>query len=287
MRWSITGLSFGTCLAAFLVCPATVRAQNAAADFKANCMSCHTIGGGTLIGPDLKNVTQRKDRAWLSNYIRDPKAVMDSGDEYALQLRKNAPGGIIMPTLPTLNPPKITALLDLIEAESQLAKSQFAGVQVSNRPFVPADFERGRMLFTGNTRLANGGPTCISCHSVQGVGQLGGGSLGPDLTKVFERLGGRTGLATWLSAPATPTMQSMFGQQRPIDPEDVLALTAFFQQSAQTQPAAAQTGPNQIFIGMGLIGAVLVLYALNKLWSGRLTGVRRDMVEASTVEVNS
>ena len=35
-------------------------AQEAAVDFKTNCMSCHTIGGGRLVGPDLKDVSQRR-----------------------------------------------------------------------------------------------------------------------------------------------------------------------------------------------------------------------------------
>jgi len=28
--------------------------------FRKNCMNCHTIGGGRLTGPDLKNVSQQK-----------------------------------------------------------------------------------------------------------------------------------------------------------------------------------------------------------------------------------
>ena len=27
--------------------------------FKTNCVSCHTIGGGRLIGPDLEGVTKK------------------------------------------------------------------------------------------------------------------------------------------------------------------------------------------------------------------------------------
>src|SRR5262245_60746584 len=59
-------------------------AQDAAADFRANCAGCHSIGGGRLVGPDLKDVTQRRDRAWLAHFISDPKAALDSGDAYAL-----------------------------------------------------------------------------------------------------------------------------------------------------------------------------------------------------------
>ena len=48
-------------------------AQDRVDDFRLNCTSCHTIGGGRLVGPDLLNVTERKDRAWLARFIVDPK----------------------------------------------------------------------------------------------------------------------------------------------------------------------------------------------------------------------
>jgi mono/diheme cytochrome c family protein len=41
---------------------ATGSPQEAADFFRQNCISCHTVGGGRLTGPDLKNVTQRKER---------------------------------------------------------------------------------------------------------------------------------------------------------------------------------------------------------------------------------
>jgi mono/diheme cytochrome c family protein len=36
--------------------------------YKQNCSSCHTIGGGRLTGPDLKNVHQRKDDDWIKGF---------------------------------------------------------------------------------------------------------------------------------------------------------------------------------------------------------------------------
>ena len=40
----------------------TLRGQETAQYFRQNCASCHTIGGGRLTGPDLKDVTKRKER---------------------------------------------------------------------------------------------------------------------------------------------------------------------------------------------------------------------------------
>ncbi|MCP3995998.1 MAG: cytochrome c, partial [bacterium] len=68
------------------------QAQDRVDDFKQNCTSCHTIGGGRLVGPDLRNVTERKDRAWLARFIVDPQGVIDSGDAYALKILDEARG---------------------------------------------------------------------------------------------------------------------------------------------------------------------------------------------------
>ena len=65
-------------------------------------MSCHTIGGGRLTGPDLKGVTERADEAWLVDFILDPKGVIDSGDPYAAELLREA-RGVYMTQVPGID----------------------------------------------------------------------------------------------------------------------------------------------------------------------------------------
>jgi mono/diheme cytochrome c family protein len=50
------------------------------------CKACHNIGKGKLIGPDLYQVTQRRDKAWISKFIRNSQDVVKSGDAYAVKL---------------------------------------------------------------------------------------------------------------------------------------------------------------------------------------------------------
>lgn len=273
-------LRLGWVLAAFF--SAGARGQEITDFFKSNCVSCHTIGGGRLTGPDLRNVEQRKDRAWLAQFMVDPKAKIDGGDQYALELQKESRGAI-MPTIAGVTKARAEQLLDLIAAESKLPKSQFIGLQLSDRPFTPRDIETGRMIFTGSIALTNGGPACISCHGVYGIGGFGGGALAPDLTTVFERYEGRKALSTWLSAPATPTMNSVF-KRKPLDPEEVLALTAYFQYTLQRNPEDAATARlNFILIGLG--GALLVLGLFDVVWHKRFRAVRRPLVEAKRAEI--
>ena len=266
-----------TFLSLLWIFPATLRGQESAAFFRQNCHNCHTIGGGRLTGPDLKNVTQRKDRAWLEQFVLNPRLTIDSGDPYALQLQQEA-RGVVMPNVVGLTPARVQALLDLIEAESKLEKSQFVGLQISNRPFTPAEVAEGRDIFLGNKRLANGGASCVSCHTVKGIGGLGGGKLGPDLTRVYERLHGRRGLAAWLMAPASPTMQPIF-KTRPLQTEEVLPLVALLEDSAR-QGGEADSTPQFNFLLLGLGGAVLGLLAFDAIWKRRFRAVRRPMVES-------
>jgi mono/diheme cytochrome c family protein len=258
--------------------PAIVSAQRPADFFQQNCMSCHTIGGGRLTGPDLKDVTKQKDRAWIEHFIQNPKAVIDSGDPFALQLQQDA-RGVVMPTVPGMNPQMAKALIDLIEAESLLAKSRFAGVSISDRPFTPNDVMNGMALFMGNRKLSQGGPPCVSCHTVGTIGGLGGGRLGPDLTRVYERLGGRKAVGTWLSAPGTPTMQSVF-RQHPLQPEEILPLLSVFEDaSRRSQPL--DTGSEINFFMAGFAGMGLGLLLMGWIWQSRLRSVRRSLVGAA------
>ncbi|MBP1687812.1 MAG: cytochrome c family protein [Deltaproteobacteria bacterium] len=260
---------------ALVLLASPVAAQEAADFFRANCMSCHSIGGGRLTGPDLKDVEQRKDRAWLQKFLTNPKAMIDSGDPYAAKLQQDA-RGVVMPTVPGMNAARAVALLDLIGAESKLEKSQFVGLQISDKPFTPEEIAGGRNLFLGVRRLAGGGPSCISCHAVRGLGGLGGGRLAPDLTRVYERMGSRRNLATWLSAPATTTMQPLF-RGRAMQPNEVLAITAFLEDAAK-QGGEADTVPLLNFFLLGLGGSVVALSSFGAIWKKRFRAVRRPLV---------
>lgn len=259
----------------------SARAQDPAKDFKQNCASCHTIGGGALTGPDLKDVGKRRDRGWLVRFILDPNAMIDGGDPIALQLLEEA-RNVRMPPIAGMSRDRAQALLDLIDAESQLEKSRFAGMQISLRPFTPADIEAGRRLFTGQTRLSSGAASCVSCHAVGGLGGLGGGKLGPDLTKVFERYQDRQKLGNWLSAPATPVMLPTF-KNHPLTEAEILPLVAFFQDA--TANRQEQQGPQMlIFALLGIAGAVGLLLLFNRIWRWRFLAVRRPLIEASSVQ---
>ena len=251
-------------------------AQEAADFFRQNCISCHTVGGGRLTGPDLKNVTQRKEREWLIEFLQSPQAMMDKGDPYALKLQQEA-RGVVMPNINGMSKDRARALLGMLDAESKLPKSQFAGLQISDRPFTPYDISQGRAIFLGERGLVNGGPACISCHTVKGNRALGGGRLGPDLTRAYERLQGRKNMAAWLFAPATPTMSTVF-KQHGLKPEEILPLVAFFEDSARRGGQDDSAARLNFFL-LGIGGAALGLVVMDAAWKRRFRSVRRTLVE--------
>ncbi|MCP5068874.1 MAG: cytochrome c [bacterium] len=255
-----------------------VWAEDPVSDFKQKCSSCHTIGGGKLTGPDLKDVGKRKDREWLLRFVVDPGAVIDSGDSYALDLVSKF-NNVRMPNISGMSTKRAELLLDLIDAESKLEKSQFAGVKISNRPFTQADIDLGRAYFEGTSRLHAGGAACISCHNIGGTRGFGGGRLGPDLTKVYERYGDRTKLGAWLSAPATATMLPTF-REHPLDVDsEILPLVAYFEYTAKNEQETPTGGPMSLFLLLAFFGTAVFLALAGRIWNFRFHAVRAPLVQ--------
>jgi cytochrome c2 len=62
------------------------------------CAPCHTIGVGDRVGPDLRDVTARRDRAWLTSFIMAPKKKFADKDPIVLAMAEKFPG-VRMPDL--------------------------------------------------------------------------------------------------------------------------------------------------------------------------------------------
>ncbi len=262
---------------AFLIGPffMVARAQDASDYFHQNCVMCHTVGGGRLIGPDLQGVTKLRDRAWLVQFLMDPKAVIDSGDPYAGKLLQEA-NGVVMPTPPGMTPALASALISYLDSGPGAAQSSPSEPVAVDQPFTPAEVALGKQIFVGQRRLANGGPACVSCHTLSTLGGLAGGRLGPDLTNEIERLGSRRGATAWLSAPPTATMQAVFSKH-PLNQDEILPLLAAIDNAgSEAQPET--NAATLMFSGFGLGGMLIGLVVLQMAWRGRMRSVRRSVV---------
>ncbi len=82
--------------------------------FQEKCAACHTIGGGKLVGPDLKGVTARRDPQWLARWIQEPDKVLSGGDPIATQLLAEF-NNVPMPNL-GLTDQQVAALVAYLES---------------------------------------------------------------------------------------------------------------------------------------------------------------------------
>ena len=80
------------------------------------CASCHTIGQGDHVGPDLQGVTSRRDRAWLSRFLQAPNVMRAKKDPIAVALSAKFPG-VLMPNL-GLSEPDVEDLLAYLDSRT-------------------------------------------------------------------------------------------------------------------------------------------------------------------------
>ncbi|MEQ8762863.1 MAG: cytochrome c [Planctomycetota bacterium] len=234
------------------------------------CASCHTVGRGPRVGPDLKGVDARRERTWIVDMIREPSRLLDR-DPDARQLLQQY-NGVRMPDL-GLTAEQAAGLADLIALASKYPIDLTpAFVKVTEA--TTEDVARGRDLFFGRARTKSGGPACNACHTVEGAGGLiGGGTLAKELTHAFAVLGDE-GLDAALANPAFPLMKEVFADH-PLETDEVFALRAFLYDANRSAGAASD---RLDIVVIGVLGTVVVILILNAAWARRLRGVRRTFV---------
>lgn len=92
--------------------------------FRSRCSACHSIGEGDRVGPDLKGVTARRERAWLNRYIAEPDKVLSENDPIATSLFQKYKS-VRMPNL-RMPSDEITAILAYIESPAATARKDSA-----------------------------------------------------------------------------------------------------------------------------------------------------------------
>jgi protein SCO1 len=85
--------------------------------FQTRCAACHSIGKGDGLGPDLLDVSSRRDRRWLARYVAEPDAMLADGDRIAEELFARYKN-VRMPNL-KLDSDEVAAVLSYIEGEGR------------------------------------------------------------------------------------------------------------------------------------------------------------------------
>ncbi len=90
--------------------------------FRTRCQSCHTVGEGDRLGPDLAGVTRARPHAWLSRWIREPDLMIAEGDATALALKARY-RDLPMPNL-GLNEAEAEAIIQYLRTRDQSSEGR-------------------------------------------------------------------------------------------------------------------------------------------------------------------
>ncbi|MGH9449459.1 MAG: c-type cytochrome [Terriglobia bacterium] len=165
-----------------------------------------------------------------------------------------------------------------VQAQAQPApQSLFRPPPLSAESLPPGSPGAGEELFAGKVHFRNGGPACASCHSIAGLPFPNGGTLGPDLSGVYHKLGPQ-GTQTAMQTLYFHVMTAIY-DPHPLTVQERADLIAFFKQAA-TQPKPRWN--TQIIVLIGFIGFLILLSITHFVWRDRLKSVRRAMVERAT-----
>lgn len=270
--------SFFTLIFVLIIFP--LYSQDGESIFKLNCAACHTIGKGTLIGPDLANVHLRRNRDWLFKIIRSSQTLINSGDETAIALFKQF-NMVQMPDQTAFTDDDLNAILTYIEGESPeyipetettvaQADETPVEVEITGKPVDVAtkeDILNGRLLFSGETRLENGGPACLTCHNVLNDNLIGGGLLAKDLTEAFTRLN-ENGIKAMVSNPPFPVMRTAY-DNHPVNSDETYLITAFLKFADQERYYQHHRDYQARFLYTGIAGFIVLLIVFTVIWRKR------------------
>ena len=208
-----------------------ISAQRNSADallFARKCTSCHTIGRGKLVGPDLKGVAARRERSWLQRFIRSSRQVILSRDPIAMRLFAEF-GQQRMPDQ-DLSAEQIDALIDY------LAEASTTEVLLQGRPLDRATEEDVRLgfdLFVGKAPLSEHAPPCSTCHAIRhpwAAWPVTAASFAPALSRAYSKYGDHTLLAMIRRACAS---NGPVPEAARLTPEESFAVSAFLRDAAK------------------------------------------------------
>ncbi len=219
------------------------------------CITCHSVSGipnGGTTGPDLTQTYTKFGAAGTSAAIRT------------------------LP-FPMMVPIYHNHLLDSREQADMVAFFHQAAdmVAVPSSHALQGSFARGEDLFTGRISFRNGGPACIACHSVEGLPFPNGGTLGPDLTQTFTKLG-PDGTAAAMQTLYFPAMIPIY-RDRQLAPQEQADLEAFFSRTSTLTVAPSPRITGALIVAAFVLGFIFVVITAI-VWRNRVLSVRRALV---------
>ena len=186
--------------------------------FDRTCFACHSIGEGTRVGPDLKDVHERRTGEWLVRWMEDPlgMAKNDSIGKALLAEWK------VPMSPPNLSRDEIDQVLEYIQLVSM---GEVAGREAEDTGPVElseADFKRGQRIFFDR---------CAGCH-----GTLRAGATGPNIQPARTTQIGTSALKAILTS-GTPGGMPAWGLSGVLSAEEIELMAKYVQLEPPAPPA--------------------------------------------------
>lgn len=234
--------------------------------FSQKCVSCHTIGRGKLIGPDLSNVHKIRTEDWLIKFIQSSQSVIKSGDSTAVAVFNQFNQSVMPDQKLTVNEVKSIVEYIRINSADPNNSNQKTPNQIFNATTITAvDIESGRKIFDGTTKLTNRGASCITCHNIENPVISNGGLLAKDLTTSFTRMGAQ-GIDGILRNSPFPAMMDAFSLNGLTDQEikDLLAFLYYVDKKGAMQISIIERD-SFLLLGVVVISNIFLVILL-LLW---------------------
>lgn len=261
-----------------------VLSQSGEMLFKTKCATCHTLGDGELIGPDLSGVTQRHPENWLMEFIRSSNTMIKKGDAAAVTVfekysKKEMPD-------PKISDNEITEVINYLKkfagestastgSTSTSAQSNATANTENIKPIIsePAivmnaqTTNQGLKYFTGEKRFSLKGPSCITCHHVRHDSVILGGALAKNLDRVTERYNEKA-LLNLIANPPFPAMSVAYKDKK-ITEEEAASLVAFLKKATENYAFQRPADKQFRFLYTGLAGMLIFFLLIPLVWSNK------------------
>lgn len=268
-----TALSSILLVATIILIPGYSHSQSQGESiFTKTCQVCHTIGKGRLVGPDLLDIENRRTEDWIIDFVKSSQDMVKNDDPDAIALY-NEYNKIVMPDQ-NFSDTEIKAILLFIKEQSleegfsvempeQIAGS--SGMSLDHAGENEITF--GQNLYLGELALTEGGPACISCHTIVNDNIISGGLLAVDLTNVFTRLK-EQGINVIISDPPFPVMKTAYNNHQ-ITKDEAFYLIAFLKEVDFVSPIQKPDISQRIFLFESIFGGIVLFVVYGGLWSNR------------------
>lgn len=222
--------------------------------FAQSCASCHQAGGVGLVGtfPPLLSNDNAVDPAYVEDVVTNGLTGPIEVDGVNYDSAMPAAAGVAGSDLDAV----VAYVVSIADSEAPVI------VETAAEP-IAGDASRGHDLFLGSANFAEGGAACAACHTAGEVSNLGGWSLGPDLTNVLDTLGGEAGFSGWMSNPPAPTMSPLF-EDKPLTEQELADVGAFLSDAPdQDQPSGIDR-----MVLLALVGLAALIGGMALAWRG-------------------